>query len=90
MAISANVSFFKSEFVAELSDGRHVERHDWREMAKALYELGVASNAVEYAWHNGQRMITAGQQVALRAEIQRLAQQAANAKTAARTRIFAA
>ncbi len=89
MAITANVAFFKSEFVAELSDGRHVERHDWREMAKALHELGVASNDVAYQWHNGQRMITAGQQVALKAEINRLRQLAAKARPA-RPRIVAA
>jgi hypothetical protein len=82
MAITANVAFFKSEFVADLSDGRHVERHDWREMAKALYELGVASGDVAYEWHNGQRMITAGQQVALKAEIQRLTKLAAKARPA--------
>lgn len=73
MTISANVAYFKSEFVASLSDGRRVERHDWRAMAQALYELGVDDSAVQYEWHNGQRMITAGQQVALRAEIRRLA-----------------
>ncbi|UCV23408.1 MULTISPECIES: hypothetical protein [Azonexaceae] len=73
MAITANVAYFKSEFVASLSDGRHIERHDWREMAQALYELGVDDSAVQYEWHNGQRMITAGQQVALRSEIRRLA-----------------
>lgn len=78
MTISASVAFFKSEFVAALSDGRRVERHDWRAMAQALYELGVDDTAINYEWHNGQRMITAGQQVALRAEIRRLAHMAAH------------
>ncbi|NTV69889.1 MAG: hypothetical protein HGA71_07060 [Azonexaceae bacterium] len=78
MTITASIAFFKSEFVASLSDGRHVERHGWREMAQALYELGVEDTAVEYEWHNGQRMITAGQQVALRAEIRRLAHLSTN------------
>jgi hypothetical protein len=77
MAITANVAYFKSEFVASLSDGRRIERHDWREMAQALYDLGVDDSAVQYEWHNGQRMITAGQQVALRAEIRRLAHMSA-------------
>ena len=77
MAITANVAYFKGEFVASLSDGRQIERHDWREMAQALYEIGIDASAVFYEWHNGQRMITAGQQVALRAEIRRLAQAAA-------------
>ncbi len=78
MTITASVALFKSEFVAALSDGRHIERHDWREMAQALYELGVGDSAVEYEWHTGQRMITAGQQVALRAEMRRLAHVADN------------
>jgi hypothetical protein len=84
MTISASVSFFKSGFVASLSDGQRVERRDWREMAQALYALGVTSNAVDYEWHNGQRMITAGQQVALKAEIQRLAQLDAKVQKASR------
>ena len=73
MTTTASVMFQKNEFVATLSDGRRIERRDWREMALALYSAGVDSNAVEYEWRTGQRMITAGQQVALRAEIRRLA-----------------
>lgn len=72
MAITASVAFFKDEFVAVLSDARRIERHDWHELARALHDAGVQGNAIEYEWHAGQRMITAGQQVALRAEIQRL------------------
>jgi hypothetical protein len=74
MATTANVMFFKNEFIAALSDGRHIERRDWREMALALYRAGVDGGSVNYEWGSGQRMITAGQQVALRAEIRRLAQ----------------
>ena len=73
MATTASVMFQKNEFVATLSDGRRIERSDWREMALALYTAGVDGSAVEYEWRTGQRMITAGQQVALRAEIRRLA-----------------
>lgn len=73
MATSATVMFQKNEFVAALSDGRCIERHDWREMATALFQAGVESSAVQYEWRSGQRMITAGQQVALRAEMHRLA-----------------
>jgi len=73
MAITASVSLFKNEFVAELSDGRHIERHDWREMAEALFCAGVQASGVEYVWRAGQRMITAGQQVAMRSEIRRQA-----------------
>jgi hypothetical protein len=72
MATTATVIFFNNEFVAALSDGRHLERHDWREMALALYSAGVKDNEVTYEWRSGQRMITAGQQVALRAEMRRL------------------
>ncbi len=73
MATKASVVFIKNEFIASLSDGRRIERHDWREMALALFRAGVDGNAVEYEWRSGNRMITAGQQVALRAEIRRLA-----------------
>jgi hypothetical protein len=78
MAITASVAFFKNEFIAALSDGRRIERQSWREMAQALYDFGIQDNAIEYQWHTGQRMITAGQQVALRAEIRRLAHAASN------------
>ena len=73
MAVTANVSLFKNDFIAELSDGRHIERHDWREMAEALFCAGVQASGVEYVWQAGQRMITAGQQVAMRSEIRRQA-----------------
>ncbi len=72
MALTATVALFKNAFVAELSDGRHIEQPDWHGMAEALFCAGVGANCVSYEWHNGQRMITAGQQVALRAEIRRL------------------
>lgn len=74
MTITAIVSLFKNDFVAELSDGRRIERHDWREMADALFNAGVQASSVEYVWQAGQRMITAGQQVAMRSEIRRQAQ----------------
>lgn len=73
MASTAKITFFKSEFVATLSDGRRIERHDWREMALALFAAGVQGKDVVYEWHSGQRMITAGQQVALKSEMRRLA-----------------
>lgn len=73
MAITASVSLIKNEYVATLSDGRRIERHDWRDLAEALCCAGVDASGVEYAWHAGQRMITAGQQVAMRSEIRRRA-----------------
>lgn len=72
MVIKATVALFKSDFVAELSDGRQISQRDWRGMAEALFCAGVRANDVHYEWQSGQRMITAGQQVALRAEIRRL------------------
>ena len=71
MAITASVSLVKNEYVAVLSDGRRIERCDWRELAEALCSAGVNANGVDYEWHAGQRMITAGQQVAMRSEIRR-------------------
>lgn len=72
MAITAIVTCFKNQFVAALSDGRSIEHSDFREMGHALFCAGVMANDVQYEWREGQRMITAGQQVALRAEISRL------------------
>lgn len=83
MATTANVTLFKNEYVAALSDGRRIERNCWREMARALFDAGVPGNAIEYEWRNGGRMITAGQQVALRAEIRRLSHTASHPTQAA-------
>lgn len=75
MVIYATVSFFKKEFVAELSDGRRVEQPDFRKMAEALFCAGVLADDVSFEWKAGQRMITAGQKVALCAEVRRLARE---------------
>ena len=72
MAICAKVGFFENRFLAALSNGRHIDQADFRDMAYALYGAGVQANDVQYEWCAGQRMITAGQQVALCAEIRRL------------------
>lgn len=72
MTISATVAFSKNEFVAVLSDGRQLEQPEFREMAHALNCAGVHASEVQFEWQAGQRMITAGQQVALRAEMRRL------------------
>lgn len=71
MAIQATVAFFKNEFIATLSDGQHIEQSDLLALAEALHRAGVHANGVQYKWQAGQRMITAGQQVALRAAIRR-------------------
>lgn len=73
MTTSASIILFKNEFVATLTDGRRIERSELREMAAALATAGVHAGDVEFEWNGsaGQRMITAGQQVAMRAEIRR-------------------
>jgi len=72
MAIHATLGLFKNQFVADLSDGRQIGRLGFRAMAMALVHAGVQADNVEFAWKAGQRMITAGQQVALHAEMRRL------------------
>lgn len=72
MAISANIGYFKGEFVAELSDGRRLMDKEWRGMAESLFCAGIRTKDVSFEWRNGHRMITAGQQVALLSEIRRL------------------
>lgn len=72
MSIQANIAFCKNAFIAVLSDGRRIEQPDFRDMAYALHCAGVRADHIQYDWQAGQRMITAGQQVALRAEMRRL------------------
>jgi hypothetical protein len=66
-----------NKFIAALSSGAQIERPDFRGMAQALYCAGVVATNVSYEWRAGQRMITAGQQVALRAELGRLERESA-------------
>lgn len=72
MTINANVVLEKSEFVAELSDGRRFRQPGVKEMAGVLHGAGVLANNARCEWHAGHRMLTAGQQVALSAEMRRL------------------
>lgn len=72
MTLRASVLCFKGEFVAELSDGRKMVQPDLNTMAVALFRVGVPSCNVDYAWRSGTCMITAGQQVALSAQVSRL------------------
>ena len=74
MSITSNVGYFRNAFVAILSDGRHIEQPDFLLMARSLVHAGVPANSVFFEWKSGQRMVTAGQQVALRAEMRRLEQ----------------
>ncbi|MDZ4315838.1 MAG: hypothetical protein U0989_13860 [Azonexus sp.] len=69
MGIKANIALLTDQFIATLSDGQRIERSGLGKMADALHRAGVKANAVSYEWRAGLRMMTAGQQVALRAEI---------------------
>ena len=71
MAIQASVSLAKNVFVATLGDGRRIEHVDLNKMAYALFRAGVSSD-INFEWRAGLRMITAGQQVSLIAEMTRL------------------
>lgn len=69
MGIKANIALLTDQFIATLSDGQRIEQSGLRKMADALHRAGVKANGVSYEWRAGLRMITAGQQVALRAAI---------------------
>jgi len=72
MAIQAVVLLKKSEFIAELSNGRRLVHGDLVELAVALKDAGVRVEDTRCEWRSGHRMLTAGQQVALSAELRRL------------------
>ncbi|MBU3696879.1 MAG: hypothetical protein FGM13_09300 [Dechloromonas sp.] len=76
MALQASVAQFKNQFFAQPNDGGSIEQADFRSMAQALYGLGVVEADISFDWCPGQRMVTAGQQVALRAQIKLLAKTA--------------
>lgn len=69
MTIQASIALFMDQFTATLSNGQRIERSGLAKMADALHRAGVTANAVNYEWRAGLQMITAGQQVALRAAI---------------------
>ena len=71
MAITANIALIQDEFVATLSDGRRLRQSDLILMAELLHKAGVQSDGLTFEWRSGQRMITAGQQSALVAEVRR-------------------
>ena len=72
MATQTSVSLIKNVFVATLGDGRRIKHADRNKMAYALFRAGILSSDVNFEWHAGLRMITAGQQVGLTAEMTRL------------------
>ena len=72
MSISVTVVATNDFFIAKSSDGWQMEAHTLSDLAKELHHHGVLAMAVRCQWHPGERMMTAGQQVALNAEIRRL------------------
>lgn len=72
MTTQATVSLVGEVFMATLGDGRRIRQCDLRRMAYALFYAGVLASDVRFEWRSGLRMITAGQQVSLTAEIARL------------------
>ena len=72
MATQTSVSLVKNIFVATLGDGRRIEHADLNKMAYALFRAGIVSSDVNFEWRAGLRMVTAGQQVSLTAEMTRL------------------
>ncbi|MDR1969600.1 MAG: hypothetical protein LBQ32_13080 [Burkholderiaceae bacterium] len=72
MAIQAIVLLKKSEFLAELSDGRRLTHSELCGLAEAMHQAGVLAVDMRCEWRSGHRMLTAGQQVALSAEMFRL------------------
>lgn len=75
MAVDANIVLCKDFFVAELSDGRRIERRELRLLAEELCRAGVKSSHLNFDWRAGAGMITAGRQVALSAELRQLENQ---------------
>jgi len=75
MPITVTVTMMESRFVATLTDGRDFAKPSLGELAHLLARLGVPAADVQFHWGAGERMITAGQKVALLAEINRLGQQ---------------
>ncbi|MBK7900400.1 MAG: hypothetical protein KA603_10695 [Azonexus sp.] len=72
MVISAGVAGARDRYLATLSDGQRLERPDLRALAQALHGAGVSAGRVSSVRHPGQPIITAGQEVALVAEIRKL------------------
>lgn len=61
-------------FVAELSDGQRIERGTLDELAAALHAAGVTAETAQCGdWREGAQILGAGQQIALKAALRRLA-----------------
>lgn len=83
MTVSANVVACRDLFIAELSDGRRIERPDLHNMAQALYRAGVSARNLNFDWRADAGMVTAGKQAALSAELRLLGTRSASLSAAA-------
>lgn len=83
MQLNANVTINKDVFLAELSDGRQFRERELKEIACELSLAGVVAKGVTGDWRPGCRILTAGQQLALKAEMRRFENVAQQAPLAA-------
>jgi hypothetical protein len=61
-------------FIAELDDGRRFERADLLDLSGDLHAAGVtAASALCGDWRGGDKILMAGQKIALKVELRRLA-----------------
>lgn len=68
-------------FIAELSDGQLLERDNLDALAAALAAEGIAAGSTHCGdWREGEHILAAGQQIALKAELHRLANLVSNKK----------
>ena len=74
MSTVATVTMIDGRYVATLTNGVEISRMVLEELAESLVRAGVPSGCIRFIWSPGHRMITAGQQVALLAEVRRLYQ----------------
>ncbi len=70
--LSAHVGACHSAFVASLSDGRCIAAASLQNLARELCRSEVLPRCVRFEWRAGERMLTAGEQVALNAELRSL------------------
>jgi hypothetical protein len=72
--VTAQIRLNGTVFVAELSEGQRIERGTLNELAEALHAAGVTAETAHCGdWRDGEQILGAGQQIALKAELRRLA-----------------
>lgn len=74
MNVTAQIRLGGIGFVAELSDGQRIERGTLDELTAALHAAGVTAETAHCGdWRDGGQILAAGQQIALKVELRRLA-----------------